>query len=78
MITLVFIHTKSIINNEITHQKGVKVKEIFNMIKKIYVVEVELDTEEDLQLENQIHEAIEDMLDDNKHIKKYELDITEK
>lgn len=48
------------------------------MIKKTYVVEVELDTEEDLQLENQIHEAIEDMLDDNKHIKKYELDIREK
>jgi len=45
------------------------------MIKKTYVFEVELDTEEDFQLGNRIHEAIEEMLDDEEGIKKYEFDI---
>lgn len=48
------------------------------MVKKTYVVEVEIDTEEDLQLENLIHEAIEDMLDDKEDIREYELEIREK
>ena len=48
------------------------------MIKKTYVVEVEVDTKEDLQLENEIHEAIVEMLDDQENIQRYELDIKEK
>lgn len=48
------------------------------MVKKTYVVEVEIDTREDFQLENLIHEAIEDMLDDEEDINEYELEIREK
>jgi hypothetical protein len=48
------------------------------MMNKTYVVEVELDIKEDLQLENKIHEVIEDMLNDEESIKKYKLYIKEK